>query len=81
MKWSSAQTYECMLIAHVSITAYLHLQCKKVNMKDKAKKNPKKKNKNQKLSLKQITLECKKKDWQPCYNYKLYVLDSIRKGY
>lgn len=38
MKWSSAQTYECMWIAHVSITAYLHLQCKKVNMKDKAKK-------------------------------------------
>lgn len=38
MKWSSAQTYECMWIAHVSITAYLHLQCKKVNIKDKAKK-------------------------------------------
>lgn len=56
MKWSSAQTYECMWIAHVSITAYLHLQCKKVNMKDRAKKN-----KNQKLSLKQKTLECKKK--------------------
>lgn len=47
-------------------------------MKDKAKKKNQKKN--QKLSLKQITLECKK-DWQPCYNYKLYVLDSIRMGY
>lgn len=57
MKWSSAQTYECMWIAHVSITAYLHLQCKKVNMKDKAKKIKK----NKKLSLKQITLECKKR--------------------
>lgn len=43
MKWSSAQTYECMWIAHVSITAYLHLQCKRVNMKDKAKKNKKSK--------------------------------------
>lgn len=41
MKWSSAQTYECMWIAHVSITAYLHLQCKKVNIKDKAKKKKK----------------------------------------
>lgn len=56
MKLSFAQTYECMWIAHESITAYLHLQCKKVNMKDRAKKN-----KNQKLSLKQKTLECKKK--------------------
>lgn len=43
MKWSSAQTYEFMWIAHVSITAYLHLQCKRVNMKDKAKKNKKSK--------------------------------------
>lgn len=77
MKWSSAQTYECMWIAHVSITAYLHLQCKKVNMKDKAKKK-----KNQKLSLKQITLECKKKRLTTLlYNHKLYALDSIRMGY
>lgn len=43
MKLSFAQTYECMWIAHVSITAYLHLQCKRVNMKDKAKKNQKSK--------------------------------------